>query len=135
LGTSALGSGIEVGQALPAWLRTLRANGRDAEARALLEKEMARFKLERPADPDEEPYDWTRDAGVAANEGRKADAIRDLQQALRWSDVPLGFAPELPWFRSLEGDPAYDKLLQEARARVAKARRDMLALDASPAAR
>lgn len=135
LGASTLGGGIETGQSLPAWLRTLRASGRQAEAQALLDQEMARFRSERPQNPDEGFHNWAREAGVAANEGRRADAIRHLQQAMRWSDTPIGFAPELPWFRSLEGDPAYDALLKELRKRVAAAREQMLALDVAPPAR
>jgi adenylate cyclase len=119
-------------QALPALLRTWRATGRSAEADRLARDTLVRYRRERPRDPRAAPYDlWVRDAALAANEGLKDEAVELLQQAMLAADVPMDFAPELPWFRSLEGHPKYDALLRELRARIAHAREGMLALDAS----
>lgn len=119
-------------QALPALLRTYRAAGRSSEADALARRYLVQYRAGQPRNPDEQAYNhWVRDAALAANEGLPDEAIRYLQQAMRWYDTPIGFSPSLPWFRSLEGKPAYDRLRQDLSLRVAKAREAMLVLDES----
>jgi adenylate cyclase len=119
-------------QALPAVLRTLRATGRAAEADRLAADALARYRAQRPRNPREVPYEyWGRDAALAANEGLKDEAVELLEQALLAADIPVGFEPDLPWFRSLEGHPKYDAQLRELNARIARAREGMLALDAT----
>ena len=41
------------------------------------------------------------------------------------------FYPQLPWFKSLEGYPAYDRLMAERRRRIDKAHAEMLQLEAT----
>jgi tetratricopeptide (TPR) repeat protein len=119
-------------QALPAVLRTLRATGRAAEADRLAADALARYRAQQPRNPREIPYDhWARDAALAANEGLKDEAVELLEQAMLAADIPFGFEPDLPWFRSLQGHPKYDALVRELKTRIAHAREGMLALDAS----
>jgi hypothetical protein len=72
-----------------------------------------------------------RYASLAANEGLQAEAVRALRAAMRCADLPYGFWPQLPWFRSLEGYAPYDELLRERERRVARLRTELLALEAS----
>jgi hypothetical protein len=68
-------------------------------------------------------------ASLAANEGLKAEAVAALKHAMHCGDMPFGFWPQLPWFRSLEGYPPYDALLKERQARVTRIRGDLLQLE------
>ena len=118
-------------QALPAMLRTYRATGRAAAADALAARYLGKYRAEKPRKPDEQQYDWVGYAALAASEGRKDEAVDALRQAMRWADVPVGFVPQLPWFRTLEGYAPYDAIVREHAARVARIRQQMLALAAS----
>ena len=73
---------------------------------------------------------WMRYASLAANEGFKDEAVDALEGALRCGELPPGFQPQFPWFRSLEGYPPYDALLKERNRRVAEIRAQLLALEA-----
>jgi hypothetical protein len=119
-------------QSVPAKLRILRATGRAAEADVLANKTLASYRARRAKKPEDRFYDYlVRDAALAANEGHKDEAVKLLQELMRWQDVPFGFAPGLPWFKSLEGYAPYDTLIAERAQRVKKARDGMLALDAT----
>jgi TolB-like protein/Tfp pilus assembly protein PilF len=126
-----LGSAIVGTQALPALLRVYRATGREAEAREIADRWLARWRAERPADADAGNWNWADLAALEANEGNRDAAVELLQQALRWSDLPAGFQPSLPWFRSLEGHPGYSDLVAEREARILRVRDQMLAVDAA----
>jgi len=43
--------------------------------------------------------------------------------------IPQRFCPQLPWYRELAGEPGYDELVRELRARQATIRSEMAALD------
>jgi hypothetical protein len=70
-------------------------------------------------------------AGLAANEGLKDEAVAALTLAMRCGDMPFGFWPQLPWFRSLEGYEPYDALLKERQARVERIRGELLEMEAA----
>jgi hypothetical protein len=75
----------------------------------------------------------TRYASLAANEGLKKEAVAALSLAMRCGDLPFGFWPELPWFRSMAGYAPYDELVRERQRRVETIRKELLELEASAA--
>ena len=62
-------------------------------------------------------------AALAANEGTLRTAFEHAQ--LVWY-----FDPKLPWFRALEGHPAYAEVLAERQRRIDHARTEMRAIEA-----
>jgi len=122
-----LGSSIRNTQALPALLRVYRATGRADQAGEIAKRYLAEWRAERPKSSDESNFTWVDLAALEANEGNLDIAVELLRQALRWSELPPGFQPRLPWFRSLEGHPGYDALVRERSARIEKVRAKMLA--------
>ena len=56
-----------------------------------------------------------------------------LSLAMRCGDLPFGFWPELPWFRSLAGYAPYDELVRERQRRVETVRKELLELEARAA--
>ena len=115
-----MGSSMERG-AVPALLRLYFAQGREREARALTTRFREFLKLPPPlrAGPSA-ATDEVLLAGVAAAGGERASAVRHLQEAMKKAPIPEFFHPQLPWFRSLEGEPGYAQLVDELeRRRVA----------------
>jgi adenylate cyclase len=127
-GGGPMGSSMERG-AVPALMRLYVAQGREGEARELA----ARFRLflqgprrsSKSASTDEVLL-----AGVAAAEGERALAVRHLRTALDMAPIPELFHPELPWFRTLEGQPGYAELVAELERRRAEILAQMRRLEA-----
>lgn len=112
-----MGSSMERG-AVPALMRLYDTQGRQREARELA----ARFRefLKTPRRAWASPStDQVLLAGVAAAGGERAEAVRHLQEAMKAAPVPEFFYPQLPWFRSLEGEPGYAELVEELERRRA----------------
>ncbi|MFO1393080.1 MAG: hypothetical protein U1F09_04860 [Steroidobacteraceae bacterium] len=132
-----LGGDARQGLIEAAQIRILRGTGRSAEADRLARTLLGELRKQRASRtarcwaPDED--DTMRLAAVAAGEGLNDEAVAALRDALRCGDLPFGFEPALPWFKSLEGYPPYDALLLERSQRVARARGEMLALEAGAA--
>ena len=132
-----LGNMPEWGAQDPAALRVYRATGRGPDADRLAGELLGRLRAERRmvGNGCQWPTEsWMRYAGVAAGEGLREEAVDALQGALRCGDLPFGFQPQLPWFRSLEGYAPYDRLLQERARRVERIRAELLRLEAEAAA-
>jgi tetratricopeptide (TPR) repeat protein len=118
-----LGSSLLSGsQLLPALLRAYRATGRGQEADAMAQKYLGKLRQDPDADLDL--------AALAANEGLKDEAVRALQRLFDRFPLVDFFHPKLPWFRSLEGHPGFDGLMAERGRRIARARAEMLQLEA-----
>jgi hypothetical protein len=128
-----MGASIVVFQALPAMLRVYRATGRAAEADALAQKYLDKWRAARPSDPGMQ-WLWTDLAALAASEGHEDEAVELLRIDVNTNKVAPLFRPNLPWFRSLEGHPGYDALVREKAERLAKYRSEMLAVEAAQAA-
>jgi hypothetical protein len=130
-GGGGLGASIDTFQALPAMLRVYRATGRGAEADGLARRYLARWRSERPQDPDEwDVASWTDLAALEANEGHRDEAVDALRHAMNQTDLPYLFRPTLPWFRDLEGHAGYDALVRERADRIVKLKAEMLAIEA-----
>ena len=54
--------------------------------------------------------------------------MRYLHSAMRQASVPDLFFPQLPWFRSLEGEPGYVEVIDELDKRKAAMRAEIAAL-------
>jgi len=117
-----LGTALLYRQLLPAVLRTYRATGRGAEADELAGKYLAKLR--------QDPGDHFDLGVLAANEGRKDEAVRALQEAFRRRPIGWFFYPRLPWFRELEGHPGYDRLLAEYQRRVREVHAELLRIEA-----
>jgi TolB-like protein/tetratricopeptide (TPR) repeat protein len=131
---SRLGGDTTLGLLEAAKLRVLRGTGREDDANRLGGELLETLRRERRAAGESCQWEgWMRYASVAANEGRKDEAVDALQGAMRCYDLPYGFRPQLPWFRGLEGYPAYDALLREQERRIAKIRAELLRLETPPA--
>jgi hypothetical protein len=104
-------------------LRTYRATGRGTEASTLAQEYLTRLR--------EDPLSKLDLAALAANEGLKDEAIEALTALFDQYPLVNLFHPQLPWFRSLEGHAAYDRLLAERRRRIDKAHAEMLQLEAA----
>jgi len=112
-----MGSSMERG-AVPALMRLYDTQGRQREARELA----ARFRefLKTPRRTWASPStDQVLLAGVAAAGGERAEAVRHLQEAMKAAPVPELFYPQLPWFKSLEGEPGYAEVVEELERRRA----------------
>jgi hypothetical protein len=129
-----LGGSIVMFQALPAMLRVYRATGRAAQADELAHRYLAKWRAERPRNPEDwDQTQWTDLAALAANEGHRDEAVEALRHAMNQADLPFVFRPALPWFRDLEGDPGYDALVRERADRIVKLKAEMLAIEAGAA--
>jgi len=124
-----MGGSVDYGQMLPAQLRIYRATGRTEEARQLADRHFERLRNLVAGGYEEVVPPWPALAGLAANEGRREEAVDALRKAMAQSPLPFDFWPQLPWFKSLEGYPPYDELLRERARRVAEARAELERLD------
>jgi hypothetical protein len=124
-----MGSGIVMYQALPAALRVYRATGRTAQADELARHYLAKWRATRNEDPEAVHWYRTDLAALAASEGHRDEAVELLREEMRSSDLSGFFRPTLPWFRSLEGHPGFDKLIRERAERVERIRAEMLAIE------
>ena len=118
-----------------AQVRIYRGTGRADMARRFASERLDRLREEwRTADKKCDWVGWMqapmRYASLAANEGFKEEAVRALQAAMRCGELPYGFFPQLPWFRSLEGYAPYDELLRERARRIERIRTELLQLEA-----
>ena len=107
-------------------LRIYRATGRGTEADALAEEYLTKLRQ-----PHENPFSKLDLAALAANEGLKDEAVGNLKALFERYPLIDFFAPQLPWFKSLEGHPGYDQLMAERKRRVDKAHAEMLQLEAN----
>ena len=131
-----LGGDAHWGLMETAQVRIYRGTGRAEMARRFARERLDQLREEwRAAD---KKCDWTgwmqapmRYASLAANEGLKEEAVRALQAAMRCGELPYGFFPQLPWFRSLEGYAPYDELLRERARRIERIRTELLQLEAN----
>ena len=119
-----------------AQVRIYRGSGRAEMARRFASERLDRLREEwRTADKKCDWVGWMqapmRYASLAANEGLKEEAVRALQAAMRCGELPFGFFPQLPWFRSLEGYAPYDELLRERARRIERIRTELLQLEAN----
>ena len=113
-------------------VRIYRATGRGQEATRLANERLEALRGERRAALTDCQWDgWLPYASLAANEGRRDEAVHALQVAMRCGELPYAFQPQLPWFRRLEGHPPYDALLRERERRVEKIRAELLRLEVS----
>jgi TolB-like protein/tetratricopeptide (TPR) repeat protein len=119
LGSSLLGNS----QLLPALLRIYRNTGRADEANAIARRYLEKLRRDPDAGLDL--------AALAANEGLQDEAVRALESLFERYPLVDFFYPQLPWFKSLEGHPRYDRLLPERSRRIDAARKEMLQLEAS----
>ena len=71
-------------------------------------------------------------AEVAIAAGQRAKAVRHLQAAMTQVPIPARLHPQLPWIKSLEGEPGYAQLIDELEKRRAAMRAQVAALDAAP---
>ena len=95
-------------------LRIYRATGRGTEADALAQQYLTKLR------PDENPFSRLDLAALAANEGLKDEAVATLTALFERYPLVEWFFPQLPWFRSLEGHPGYDKLMAQRKRRVSR---------------
>jgi serine/threonine-protein kinase len=119
-------------------VRILRATGRTEEADRYAAGLLQNLRAEsRKAGNKCDYLAWapspTRYASLAANEGLKTEAVAALSLAMRCGELPFGFWPELPWYRSLAGYAPYDELVRERQRRVETIRKELLELEASAA--
>jgi hypothetical protein len=117
-----------------AQVRIYRGTGRAEMARRFARERLDQLREEwRAADKKCDWLGWMqapmRYASLAANEGFKDEAVRALQAAMRCGELPYGFFPQLPWFRSLEGYAPYDELLRERARRIERIRNELLQLE------
>ena len=124
-----MGTSLIMG-ALPAVMSIYQADGREHEAQALLARfqERLRKKLGKRT-PDAGQNVLLAEVAIAA--GQRAKAVRHLREAMKQVPVPDRFYPELPWFKSLEGEPGYAQVVQELEKRRAAIRAQIAALDAT----
>ena len=131
-----LGGDMHWGLMETAKVRILRGDGRAQDARRFAQQSLEQMRAEwRNARTDCDWEGWMmapmRYASLAANEGLKEEAVAALRNAMRCGDLPYGFWPQLPWFRSLEGYAPYDALLRERATRVAQARDELERMEAA----
>ena len=130
----ALGGDSHWGLMETAQVRIYRGTGRAEMAGRFARERLDQLRKEwRAADKKCDWLGWMqapmRYASLAANEGLKEEAVRALQAAMRCGDMPFGFWPQLPWFRSLEGYAPYDELLRERARRIERIRNELLQLE------
>jgi TolB-like protein len=124
-----MGASLGVG-ALPAVVRIYDAEGREHEAQAMV----ARFRERLRREPGARGRDATQNvllAEVAIAAGQRAEAVRHLQAAMKQVPIPERLHPQLPWFRSLEGEPGYAQIVDELEQRRAAIRAQIAASDAA----
>jgi len=117
--------------ALPAVVRTYEAQGREHEAQAMVLRLQEKVRKELGARPPDATQNVLL-AEIALAAGQRAKAVRHLQVAMTQAPVPPRLHPQLPWFRSLEGEPGYAPLVAELEKRQAAMRAQAAALDAAP---
>jgi len=122
-----MGSSLGLG-ALPAVMRIYQADGRDHDAQALLERFHERLRKQLGGRVPNATENMLL-AEVAIVDGQRASAVRHLQAAMKLAPLPDRFYPELPWLRSLEGEPGYAELVAELGKRRAAIRAQIAALD------
>ncbi len=125
-----LGASLGVG-ALPAVVRTYQADGREHEAQAMVSRFQEKVRKELGARPPDVAQNVLL-AEIALAAGQRAKAVRHLQAAMAQAPVPPRLHPQLPWFKSLEGEPGYLQLVDELKKRQAAMRAQVAALNASP---
>ena len=125
-----LGASLGMG-ALPAVVRTYQAQGREHEAQAMVLRFQEKVRKELGARPPDATQNVLL-AEIALAAGQRAKAIRHLQAAMTQAPVPPRLHPQLPWFKSLEGEPGYAQLVDELEKRQAAMRAQVAALDAAP---
>jgi TolB-like protein len=112
-------------------LRIYRGTGRTREADQLARELLTRFRVERRAAGNGCRWDgWLPYASIAAMEGHRDEAVDALKGAMHCGDLPYGFQPAFPWFKSLEGYAPYDALVRERARRVEEIRPSLLKLEA-----
>ena len=131
-----LGNDRNLGLMDTVMVRIHRETGRKAEADRLASSALARLRPTEPAGDEAcGAHAWEPGivayASLAANEGLKDEAVRALRLAMKCGDLPFGFWPQLPWFKSLEGYAPYDDLVRERERRAAQIRNELLALETS----
>jgi tetratricopeptide (TPR) repeat protein len=131
-----MGGDTDWGQMETAKVRILRGTGRGAEANRLAALLLANMRAQWQKSTAK--CDWEdfmsapmRYAALAANEGHKDEVVQALQTAMRCGDLPFGFWPQLPWFKSLEGYAPYEALLKERAARIERIRGELATLEAT----
>jgi len=125
-----LGGDTLVGLLESAKLRILRGTGRNREADRLAGTLLNGLRAGRKAaDEDCRWQSWMQYAGIAASEGFKDEAVDALQAAMKCSDLPFGFLPQLPWFESLAGHSGYDALALERSRRIDAIRQELQRLE------
>jgi adenylate cyclase len=130
-----LGGDTDWGLMETAKVRILRETGRKDDADRFAANLLARLRSDQRrsrgrCDYTSFPDSPMRLASLAANEGLKDEAVTALMLAMHCGDLPFSFWPPLPWFRSLEGYGPYDELVRERERRIAKARAELLRLEA-----
>jgi len=125
-----MGTSISTG-ALPAIMRIYQADGREHEAQSLLARSQERLRKQISKHPPTAAENVLL-ANLAIAAGQRVQAVRHLQQAMKQVPIPDRFYPELPWFKSLEGEPGYAEVVQELHERRAALRAEMAKLDAAP---
>jgi TolB-like protein len=124
-----MGTSLGLG-ALPAVMRIYQADGRDHDAQALLERFQGRLRKQLGRRVPNATENMLL-AEVAIVDGQRASAVRHLQAAMKLAPLPERFYPELPWLKSLEGEPGYAELVAELGKRRAAIRTQIAALDAT----
>ena len=125
-----MGASLGMG-ALPAVVRIYQAQGREHEAQAMVSRFQEKLRKELGARaPDATQNVLLAEIALAA--GQRAKAVRHLQAAMTQAPVPPRLHPQLPWFKSLEGEPGYAPLVNELEKRQAAMRAQVAALDAAP---
>jgi hypothetical protein len=106
----------------------LRQAGRNAEAERLLAR--VEHVISRSRDQERTP-NWVHAAAaqVAALQGRRGEALTSLARAvaLGWHHVSWGPNPDiadLPAFRSLRGEPRFERIRARLRADFERERRE-----------
>ena len=132
-GGGPMGSSLELG-ALPALVRLYRAEGREADAAALNNKFREWFRTERKGAAGD-AADNVLLAGSAIVSGERAAAVRYLQAAMKQVPIPNLFYPQLPWFKSLEGEPGYADVVAELERRRAEILAEIAVLEAASSAK
>jgi tetratricopeptide (TPR) repeat protein len=121
--------GVTLRQGLTAKLYVYRQLGRADRARAVLDYYKEHVLPMRRAETLDNAF-LTEIAGVEAVEGRRTEAIAALRSAMKVSELPPNFMPQLPWFASLESTPGYAELLRERERRIEKLKAEFAKIDA-----
>jgi TolB-like protein/tetratricopeptide (TPR) repeat protein len=125
-GGGPMGSSMEHG-AVPALMRLYSATGRAGEAKEIAVRFREALRGKQEGQPPLAAHDVVL-AGIAAASGDRAAAVRHLQQAMERVQLPALFYPQLPWFKSLEGEPGYAQIVDELERRRAAIRLQIASL-------